>query len=103
VEQNNWASQETRANAKIANNNQNSFVVSSASLAEDSNDIEMMVDEKYKENAGKMKMWHTKVLKAVERPLVSRVRLKLLVQDSWQETYSEQVGYQGIGNRKLTL
>ncbi|XP_004862325.1 kinesin-like protein KIF14 [Heterocephalus glaber] len=45
----NCASQRTRTNVKIVNNNKNSFVASSIQIAENSKDIAFMVDQKYKE------------------------------------------------------
>ncbi|MBZ3883002.1 Kinesin-like protein KIF14 [Sciurus carolinensis] len=46
---NSCASLETRTNVKIVNSDKNCFVESSVHLAEDSKDIEVMVDEKRKE------------------------------------------------------
>uniref|UniRef100_A0A8D2D8W3 Kinesin-like protein KIF14 n=1 Tax=Sciurus vulgaris TaxID=55149 RepID=A0A8D2D8W3_SCIVU len=46
---NSCASLETRTNVKIVNSDKNCFVESSAHFAEDSKDIEVMVDEKSKE------------------------------------------------------
>lgn len=45
----NYASQRARTNVKIVNNNKNSFVASSTQKAENSKDIVLMVDQKYKQ------------------------------------------------------
>ncbi|KAM5239003.1 kinesin-like protein KIF14 [Ctenodactylus gundi] len=47
--ENNCASQKTRTNVKIGSNYKNSFVASSARLAEESKDTEITVHQKYKE------------------------------------------------------